>query len=57
MTDVKARNTEIKGCALVRDKDGNPKIDKPSIKKFWPYLSKEDKAYMKTKYEELQTWR
>lgn len=57
MTDVKAGNIKISGLAIVRDKDGNPKIDKASIKTFWPHLSREDKEYMKTKYEEIQSWR
>jgi len=56
MTIVKADNVKMKGYALVRDEEGKPKIDRQSLKTFWPYLTEEDKEYMRTKYEEVKLW-
>jgi hypothetical protein len=56
MTNAKADNVNMKGYALVRDKEGKPKIDRQSLKIFWPYLTEEDKEYMRTKYEEVILW-
>jgi len=56
MINVKADNVKMKGYALVRDEEGKPKIDRQSLKTFWPYLTEEDKEYMRTKYEEVKLW-
>jgi hypothetical protein len=56
MMNVKAGNVKMKGYALVRDKEGKPKIDRQSLKTFWPYLTEDDKEYMKTQYEEAKLW-
>ena len=56
MTNIKASNAKMKGYALVRDKEGRPKIDRPALRIFWPYLTDEDKEYMKTQYEEVKSW-
>ena len=56
MTNVKADNVRMKGYALVRDKEGKPKIDRQALKNFWPCLTEEDKEYMRTKYEEVKLW-
>lgn len=56
MIDIKADNASMKGYALVRDKEGRPKIDRESLEVFWPYLTEEDKEYMKTQYEEVKLW-
>jgi len=56
MINVKANNVKMKGYALVRDKNGKPKIDRQALKTFWPYLTEEDKEYMRTQYEEVKLW-
>ena len=56
MIDIKADNARMRGYALVRDKEGKPKIDRKALDVFWPYLTEEDKDYMKTQYEEVKLW-
>ena len=55
--NVQPEKVRIKGLAIVRDKNGNPKIDSEAVKTFWPHLSEKDKAYIRNQYEEYRSWR
>lgn len=50
-TEFKTPKPRIEVKALVRDKDGNPKFDDPSlIKHYLHRLSDEDKLYLENEY-------
>jgi len=49
--NIGAEPGEFKIKCLVRDKDGNPKLDsKEMALKFWDTLSDEDKAFLTEKF-------
>lgn len=47
--NISAPKVKIKAFAIVRDKDGNPKVDNPDTlpKEIIDALSEKDKAYLK----------
>lgn len=53
MNNPQAQATTIKVKGLVRDKDGNPKIDDDKLEMFWPYLKPEEKAKLQGRYDKI----
>jgi len=53
MNNPTAKRVTIKGRAIAHDKYGNPKIDDSLLKKFWPYLTNEDKEKLKDRYDKM----
>ena len=45
---------KFKGHGLVRDKHGNPKVDRHQLDKWWPHISAEDRAHLLTVYPDYQ---
>ena len=53
MTNIKASPGVMKVKGLVRDKDGNPKIDDDKLKIFWPYLKEEERKLLQERYDKI----